>query len=60
MKTVLKTGLVAGLLVAVLVFIGGCLYPASTATTGAETETSWWSQWGMIIFLSSFRRVLIC
>jgi preprotein translocase subunit YajC len=43
---------IAGLLAAVLVFFSGCLIPAATSTaTGGGTETSFWSKWGMIIFL---------
>ena len=51
MKIALKTGLVAGLLVAVLALFSGCLLPAATSTATGEGETSFWSQWGMIIFL---------
>jgi preprotein translocase subunit YajC len=52
MKTALKFGLIGGLLIAVLVFFGGCLFPAATSTaTGGETETSWFSQYGMIVIL---------
>jgi preprotein translocase subunit YajC len=52
MKIALKFGLIAGLFIAVLVVFGGCLMTTeATATAGAETETSWWSQWGMIIFI---------
>ena len=52
MKIALKTGLIAGLLIAVLVFFGGCLFPTATTTPGGEpTETSWFSQYGMILFL---------
>lgn len=46
MNSILKTGLIAGLLIAVLVFLGGC-YP--TATDGGEDATG--SIWPMIIFL---------
>ncbi len=51
MKIALKTGLIAGLLVSVLVLFGGCLIPAATSTATDGGETSFWSQWGMIIFL---------
>jgi preprotein translocase subunit YajC len=52
MKIALKTGLIAGLLIAVLIIFNGCLTTtAPTSTAGGETETSFWSQWGMIIFL---------
>lgn len=52
MKTALKFGFIGGLLIAVLVFFGGCLFPAATSTaTGGETETSWFSQYGMIVIL---------
>ncbi len=52
MKIALKTGLIAGLLIAVLLIFNGCLTTTQpTSTAGAETETSWFSQYGMIIFL---------
>jgi preprotein translocase subunit YajC len=52
MKITLRIGLIAGLLIAVLVIFSGCFTTTeATSTTGAETETSFWSQWGMIIFL---------
>ena len=51
MKTALKTGLIAGLLIALLVLFSGCLVPAATSTATGGTETSFWSQYGMIIFL---------
>jgi preprotein translocase subunit YajC len=59
MKIALKFGLIAGLLIAVLVFFGGCLVPAATSTaTGGETQTSWLSQYGMIIILVAIFGVL--
>ena len=51
MKIALKTGLIAGLLIALLVLFSGCLVPAATSTATGGTETSFWSQYGMIIFL---------
>jgi preprotein translocase subunit YajC len=51
MNRILKTGLVAGLLIAVLALAGGCLPAASTTTSGAPAETTFWSQYGMIFFL---------
>ena len=45
MKTKVITGIIAGLLIAVLVFVGGCL-PAAT-----EGEEGGGSIWPMIIFL---------
>jgi len=51
MKITLKTGIIAGLLIAVLVFFGGCLAPTTTTPGGEAAETSWFSQYGMIIFL---------
>ena len=45
MNKILKTGLIAGLLIAVLVFFGGC-FPAA-----AEGEEAGGSIWPMIIFL---------
>ena len=46
MNKLVKTGIIAGLLIAVLVFIGSC-YPA--ATDGGEEGSG--SIWPMIIFL---------
>jgi len=51
MKIALKIGLIAGLLVTVLALFSGCLIPAATSTATGGTETSFWSQYGMIIFL---------
>jgi preprotein translocase subunit YajC len=52
MKIALKIGIIAGLLIAVLVVFSGCLMTTQpTATAGGETETSFWSQWGLIILL---------
>jgi preprotein translocase subunit YajC len=45
MNRIIKTGLIAGLLIAVLVFIGSC-YPAA-----AEGEEGTGSIWPMLIFL---------
>ncbi len=44
MNKILKTGLIAGLLIAVLVFIGGCLPQAAEGEEGG-------SIWPMILFL---------
>jgi preprotein translocase subunit YajC len=46
MNKLVKTGIIAGLLMAVLVFLGGC-FPA--ATDGGEEASG--SMWPMIIFL---------
>jgi len=52
MKIALKTGLVAGLLIAVLVILSGCLTTTqATSTATGTTGTDWFSQYGMIIFL---------
>ena len=51
MKITLKTGLIAGLLIAMLALFSGCLLPAATSTATGGTETSFWSKYGMIIFL---------
>jgi preprotein translocase subunit YajC len=52
MKIALKIGMIAGLLIAVLVVFSGCLMTTQpTSTAGGEAETSFWSQWGMIILL---------
>jgi preprotein translocase subunit YajC len=47
MNKLLKTGLITGLLIAVLVFFGGCLPTA----TPADGEQGTGSPWFMIIFL---------
>jgi preprotein translocase subunit YajC len=51
MNKLVKTGLIAGLLIALLVFFNGCLPTATTTASGEAGETSWFSQYGMIIFL---------
>jgi preprotein translocase subunit YajC len=51
MKIALKTGLIAGLLIMVLVFLGGCLTTQATSTATGGTSSDWFSQYGMIIFL---------
>ena len=51
MKIALKTGIIAGLLIAVLVFFGGCLAPTTTTPDGEAAESSWFEQYGMIVFL---------
>jgi preprotein translocase subunit YajC len=52
MKIALKIGIIAALLITVLVAFSGCLTTTQpTATAGGEAETSFWSQWGMIILL---------
>jgi preprotein translocase subunit YajC len=53
MNKLLRFGLVAGLLIAVLAFTGGCLAPAATTSAdGTPVETSTWgSIWPMLVFL---------
>jgi preprotein translocase subunit YajC len=52
MKIALKTGLIAGLLILVLVVFSGCLTTTqSTSTATGEAQSDWFSQYGMIIFL---------
>jgi len=52
MNKILKIGLIAGLLISVLIIFSGCLAPASTTgTDGEPVETSFWTQYGLIIFL---------
>ncbi len=51
MNKSIKTGLIAGLLIAALVIFSGCLAPVATTPGGEAGETSWFSQYGMIIFL---------
>lgn len=49
MNRIVKTGLVAGLLITLLVFLGGCL-PATT--DGEEAQGGWESTWPMLAFLA--------
>jgi preprotein translocase subunit YajC len=58
MKIALKFGVIAGLLIAVAVFFGGCLVPATPTTPGGTTETNWFSQYGMIIILVAIFAVI--
>jgi preprotein translocase subunit YajC len=52
MNKVLKTGLITGLLIAMLVLATSCLAPAATTDANGEViEPSFWSQYGMIFFL---------
>jgi preprotein translocase subunit YajC len=52
MKIAMKFGLIAGLLIAVLAVFSGCLTGTEpTSTAGGEAEPTFWSQWGMIIFI---------
>jgi preprotein translocase subunit YajC len=51
MKIALKTGLIAGLLIMLLVTFSGCLTTQATSTATGETQSDWFSQYGMIIFL---------
>jgi preprotein translocase subunit YajC len=50
MNKLLKIGLVAGLLIAVLAFTGGCLAPTTT-TTDSSASSGLGSIWPMLIFL---------
>jgi preprotein translocase subunit YajC len=52
MNKILKIGIITGLLISVLVFFSGCLAPAATTSASGEaTETSFFTQYGMIIIL---------
>jgi preprotein translocase subunit YajC len=56
MNKILKTGLIAGLLITILVLAGGCLAPTSTTNASgnstANAEQSTFDQmWPMILFL---------
>lgn len=51
MKITLKTGIIAGLLIAVLIFFSGCLAPTTTPAGGEAAKTGFWGQYGMIVFL---------
>lgn len=51
MKIALKTGLIAGLLIAVVLVLGGCLTTTQPTSTAAAEQPSFWSQWGIFIFL---------
>ncbi len=53
MKKLLKIGLIIGLLITVLVLAASC-YGTATTTTAADgeaVEPTFWSQYGMIVFL---------
>jgi preprotein translocase subunit YajC len=50
MKRALKIGIVAVLLIAVLALFGGCV-GTTTNTPESSEGTSWFAQYGMIIFL---------
>ena len=51
MNKIFKTGLVLGLLIAVLALFSSCLATATSTADGEPAETNWFSQYGMIIFL---------
>jgi preprotein translocase subunit YajC len=57
MNKYLKLGLIAGLLIAVMIFSSGCLFGTGTtsvvsANASGESETSTWSSiWPMLVFL---------
>ena len=52
MNKILKIGLIAGLFVLALAVFSGCVAPATTTSaTGQTTQTSWFSQYGLLIFL---------
>jgi preprotein translocase subunit YajC len=52
MKKFGKIGIVAGLLIMVLLFFSSCVAASTTDTaTGEVTKASFWSQYGMLIFL---------
>lgn len=52
MNKLLKAGLIAGLIIAVLVLATGCYAPtATTNPDGTVREPTWFEQYGMIIFL---------
>jgi preprotein translocase subunit YajC len=51
MNKLVKMGLVAGLLIAVLAFAGGCLPTATTSADGTGDSSGFGSIWPMLIFL---------
>ncbi len=51
MNKLLKTGLIAGLIIAVLALAGGCTFLAPSTTTNADGTSSSGSIWPMLIFL---------
>ena len=51
MNKILKTGLIAGLLIAVLALLSGCVAGTTTNAAGEVEQPSFWAQYGMIFFL---------
>jgi preprotein translocase subunit YajC len=52
MNKIFRISLIAGLLIAVLMIAGSCLGTSPTTTANGEpVQTSWFEQYGMIIFL---------
>ncbi len=58
MKIALKTGLVAGLLVAVLVFAGGCLTPTDSGGT-TDSNSTWYMLGFLVVIFALFYFVMI-
>ena len=58
MNKIIKTGLIAALLIAVLVFIGGCI-PADTEGSEQNTDATWYMIAFLVIIFALFYFVMI-
>jgi preprotein translocase subunit YajC len=58
MKITLKTGLIAGLLIAVLVFFGGCL-PTNSQATEQNPNSTWYMLGFLVVIFALFYFVMI-
>ena len=58
MKIILKTGLIAGLLIAVLVFFGGCL-PTGSQATEQNPNSTWYMLGFLVVIFALFYFVMI-
>jgi preprotein translocase subunit YajC len=59
MNKVLKIALIAGLLITVLVFIGGCLAPAGGQATESNPNSTWYMIAFLVVIFALFYFVMI-
>jgi preprotein translocase subunit YajC len=59
MNSILKTGLIAGLLVAALAFVGGCLSPSGTPASDGSTGGIWPMVLFLVVIFAMFYFVMI-
>ena len=59
MNKVLKIALIAGLLITVLVFIGGCLAPANGQATEQNPNSTWYMVGFLVVIFALFYFVMI-